>query len=187
MTLRIMVDLETLSSKSNAVIVSIGAVPFDPETGVDVGRPFYEVLARGDQTGYGRHIDPSTIDWWLQQSEAARAVFKAPATSSPELALGRFSHYVFHLAELAGLKPEDAQVWGYGSTFDNVVLRSLYQDVGLKAPWSYRCDRCHRTLMSIANGLVEMPAREGTYHNALDDAIYQAKCAVVALKRFGVK
>ncbi len=185
MTVRIMLDLETLSSRNNAVVVSIGAVPFGPD-GVDTGRTFYEVLARADQVGYGRHIDPDTVDWWVQQTPEAQAVF-SEKPSSPDLVLAKFSAYVFHLEELAGDGSRMAQVWGYGSTFDNVVLRSLYQDYGLKAPWGYRGDMCHRTLVNLAKGLIEVPPRSGTHHHALDDAVYQAQCAAIYLKRLGVK
>ena len=39
----IMVDLETLSSKNNAAIASIGAIEFNPETGKQ-GQSFYEII-----------------------------------------------------------------------------------------------------------------------------------------------
>lgn len=178
---RIMLDLETLSSRSNAVIVSIGAVPFDPVAGVRHDCKFYEVLSRGEQVGYGRHIDPATVDWWLQQSPEAQKVFKVGGTL-PEVALEEFSRFVRGYAG-----EQEVQIWGYGSTFDNVVLGSLYSDLKLGRPWKYRGDMCHRTLVNLAKGLVEVPARTGTHHNALDDAVYQAECAVVAMRRLGVR
>ena len=39
----VMVDLETLSTKPNAAIVSIGAVFFDPKTG-ELGDTYYQVI-----------------------------------------------------------------------------------------------------------------------------------------------
>lgn len=180
---RIMVDLETLSSRGNAVVVSIGAVEFGPS---GTGREFYEVLTRADQVGYGRHVDPNTVDWWLEQSPEARAVFKDNRAVEPELALARFHAFCLTVAGSLEAAGANLQVWGYGSTFDNVVLRSLYQDLGIKAPWGYRGDMCYRTLVNLAKGLVEVPPRTGTHHNALDDARYQAQCAAIYLKRLGV-
>lgn len=181
---RIMLDLETLSSRPNAAVVSIGAVEFSAE---GIGKEFYTVLARGDQVGYGRHIDAGTIDWWVQQSEAARAVFK-----ERPVALDRgLADFSFFCANAARQGTEQAphqglEVWGYGSDFDNVVLSGLYEAVGLTRPWAYRGSRCYRTLLNLAKGLVEVPPRSGVHHNALDDAVYQAQCAAIYLKRLGL-
>lgn len=185
MTHRVMLDLETLSSNPNAVIVSIGAVAFTPD-GLVPGTEFYAVLARGDQVSYGREIDPKTVDWWLQQSEEARAVFRANP-DAPDLVLAQFSHYLGQICGAAGSPPFDVELWGYGSDFDNIVLGSLYTALGLQRPWTYRNNRCYRTLLNIAKGLIEVPARTGVHHNALDDARYQAQCAAIYLKRLGVR
>lgn len=169
----IMLDLETLGTNSQAVIVSIGAVRFD-ELGVAVGDDFYAVLNREQQVALGRTIDAGTVNWWMQQSEQARKVFTEKSEfASP--ALHRFSEWV-------GLS-KDPYMWGNGADFDCVILGSLYDTMGAKKPWSYSRNRCFRTLKNIAlaKDSHKMPEREGTYHNALDDAVYQAYCAVAYL------
>ena len=81
----------------------------------------------------------------------------------------------------------DTAVWGNGATFDNVIIRSAFKAVGLPVPWSFRNDKCYRT---VANLLPKerQPAleRSGTAHNALDDAITQAVHLQKVYKEIGL-
>jgi len=71
---------------------------------------------------------------------------------------------------------ETVRVWGNGSNFDNVILEHTYRLLNIKLAWKNQNDRCFRTLKKI---YPEMKIeRCGTYHNALDDAITQAKHAI---------
>jgi len=63
--------------------------------------------------------------------------------------------------------------WGNSVAFDNVILQSAYEAVGINRPWKHWEDRCYRTMKNII--VIEPDVREGTHHNALDDAIYQTK------------
>lgn len=164
----IMLDLETFSTKSNALILSIGAVKFDEKTIDDNG--FYAVLDRHTQISKGRDVSASTLDWWFKQSPEAREVLVAPQKRVTE-ALEEF-------AEFCGDNPI---IWGNGSDFDNVVLGSLYDEFGLPRPWGYSASRCFRTIKNLLK-VKELPGRQGTYHNALHDALYQAQCLQVYLK-----
>ncbi len=176
---RVMVDIESLDSGNNALILSIGAVEFDPEHHVPTGREFYVAIKQDKQVSkWGRTVSESTKAWWAQQSEEARKVLTDPTATYLDTALGSFAEW------FAG---QHLTVWGYGSTFDNVVLRNAFHAVGDPCPWGYREDMCYRTLMNLARGLIEVPARTGTHHNALDDARYQAQCAAIYLKRLGVR
>lgn len=58
----VMVDLETLGRRAGCVIVSIGAVKFDPKTGfVDVDNSFYKAITVESAMRYGLTVDPSTL------------------------------------------------------------------------------------------------------------------------------
>jgi exodeoxyribonuclease VIII len=61
--------------------------------------------------------------------------------------------------------------WGCGAGFDNVIIENAYKAVGMKRPWTPWLDRCYRTIKEVI--VLPMEDRTGTYHNALDDAIYQ--------------
>src|SRR3990167_6025990 len=72
MTLALMIDLETLSSRPDAAIIAIGAYAFNeeaaPEATLDPARAFYCTVTPDPRA----HIDPDTILWWMQQSQTAR-------------------------------------------------------------------------------------------------------------------
>jgi hypothetical protein len=186
-TKRIMLDLETADTAPSALVLSIGAVAFDPAEGLS--HKFYNELKWDDQYKAGRTCNPNTVSWWTQQSDEARKVWqtKLPGGFDREkqITINALAHFADFLALVGG--GGDVQVWAYGADFDCVVLGSLYEAMGVRRPWSYSKNRCHRTLVDMAKGLVQAPEREGTHHNALDDAIYQAKCAIVYLNRLGVK
>lgn len=158
----IMVDLETLGNGSNAVILSIGAVEFD-ETGL--GSTFYTNVDPQSCVDIGMQIDVGTIMWWMKQGDDARKALQAPGAPVKE-ALASFSNWV---TTMVG---EDAEVWGNGATFDNVILSNAYRLAGIKRPWSYRGDRCYRTMVAMYPQIKQDSI--GVAHNALDDAIYQA-------------
>lgn len=164
MTDHVMLDLETLASKApNAAIISIGAVKFNPDFAFDpVTAPkFYQVIDIEDAMKYGR-VEADTLKWWFDQKTAARKVFKCKrAVTLDEALLGFNEWYGGH----------DLPVWGNGATFDNVVLTSAYQATGIDRPWSYRVDRCFRTLKNILPPVDE--PEYGVKHNALDDAMAQ--------------
>lgn len=160
--IEVMVDLETMSTKSNAAICSIGAVKFDSKEG-NIVDTFYTTVDLASCKEVGLHISKDTVQWWSQQNkEALRAL--TINTIPLKLALEQFAEW---------LGPKSLPVWGNGAGFDNVVLDNAYAAIGVKRPWAYWHDRCYRTMKAIVN----MPEaeREGTYHNALDDAMHQTK------------
>ncbi|RMG25955.1 MAG: 3'-5' exoribonuclease [Methanobacteriota archaeon] len=169
-----MLDLETLSVKPNAAIISIGAVQFDPFSIGAIGDTFYSPVSVKSCVKAGLDISKSTVDWWEKQSNEAKIVLsEASKPDAPELydVLLAFSKWYREHGFVA--------LWGQGSDFDNVILRSAYDALGLSAPWKYTENRCYRTIRSLAPDVAI--EREGIYHNALDDAIYQAKCLQMIL------
>ena len=68
----IMVDIETLDTVQSAVVLSIGAVAFDPHT-KELGEKFYVEFTTDlqAQQRLGRTISADTVTWWMQQGAAA--------------------------------------------------------------------------------------------------------------------
>lgn len=169
----IMLDIETLDTCTTAVVVSIGAVAFNPGGG-ELGERLYIPLARtiNEQLQIGRTINGHTLQWWMKQSPEAQA---ALSDNSGEPTVGRaltlFSEFVIRSGG------SEAKIWGYGADFDNMIVGSLYGAAGVERPWSYRQNRCLRTMKDMAEsrGLVLRTVRSGTHHNALDDAVTQAQ------------
>ncbi|MCI0316252.1 3'-5' exonuclease, partial [Cronobacter sakazakii] len=68
----LMIDLETMGNKPTAPIIAIGAVLFEPSTGV-MGPEYYAVVDLESSMVRDALADPGTILWWLKQSAEARA------------------------------------------------------------------------------------------------------------------
>jgi hypothetical protein len=157
----IMVDLETMGNRGNAAIVSIGAVRFDKD---GLHEEFYKVVDLDSSVMAGMDIDVSTISWWLAQGPEAQKIF---SSSTPKTSLKAA------LTDFAAFIRTGAEVWGNGADFDNVILKSAYNAIGMTLPWKYWNNRCYRTM----KGLYKQVSlkRTGTHHNALDDAKTQAE------------
>ncbi len=171
----VMVDLETMGKKNNAPIVAIGAVVFDPATG-SIGESFYKVVCLESSVNWGAVIDPSTVIWWLKQSSEARSAIVNDDAIPLLDALLQFREFVSD--NVAG-GSKKAQVWGNGASFDNSILRSSYNCIAEDYPWEYWNDRDVRTMVELGQAISFDPKTtipfEGSRHNALADAIHQAR------------
>ena len=171
----VMVDLETMGKKHNAPIVAIGAVVFDPATG-SIGESFYKVVCLESSVNWGAVIDPSTVIWWLKQSSEARSAIVNDDAIPLLDALLQFREFVSD--NVAG-GSKKAQVWGNGASFDNSILRSSYDCIAEDYPWEYWNDRDVRTMVELGQAIGFDPKTtipfEGSRHNALADAIHQAR------------
>lgn len=157
----IMIDLETLDTRASAVVLSVGAVKFDHDTG-ELGEELYLRLCIDGQLQIGRTISESTLVWWMSQNEAARAVFKEAVTPCIN-AIYQINQFI----------NADACVWGNGAEFDIAILGSLFASHGFKTPWKHNNSRCYRTMKALRK-VVQLPF-VGVEHNALDDARWQAQ------------
>ncbi|WP_131025285.1 exonuclease [Klebsiella variicola] len=171
----VMVDLETMGKKHNAPIVAIGAVVFDPTTG-SIGESFYKVVCLESSVNWGAVIDPSTVIWWLKQSSEARSAIVNDDAIPLLDALLQFREFVSDNVTGGSKK---AQVWGNGASFDNSILRSSYDCIAEDYPWEYWNDRDVRTMVELGQAISFDPKTtipfEGSRHNALADAIHQAR------------
>lgn len=173
----LMIDIETMSTRADAAITQVAGVIFDPTTGV-LGAEFNAYARLEDGQG---HIDPGTVRWWLKQSDAARAALEEgqKTASGIEQVLDGFRH--FWLVE----KP--LAIWSHGATFDIPIMAAAYTRWEMDPPWGYRDARDTRTLFDIVGKKLEelVPKREGTHHNALDDAKTQALAVAAAYRLLG--
>lgn len=165
-----MVDLETMSTDSDAAIIAIGAVKFSTAAGIT--DTFYEVVDLKSSVAAGGAVSPDTILFWLRQEDAARAEFNKKGASLTN-ALHNFGFWM----------GKNAEVWGNGANFDNVILANAYKSIKVKTPWSFWQDRCYRTLASM---YPEIPKKqEGVLHVAVDDARSQAQHLIEIFKHIG--
>lgn len=169
----IMVDIETLDTRPSAAIISIGACRIDWDNGV-VTDNFYQAIRVSSNNSVGRSVSQDTLRWWDKQSPEAQKVLTDPDAMDLDIALISFARYLLQFGVKHGLST--VRLWGNGSDFDNVIIADAYSSLGLDAPWRFYNNRCFRTVKDLYSDVIQPPAREGVHHNALDDAVYQAKC-----------
>lgn len=159
----IMIDIETMGLRSNAAIISIGAVYFDAN---DILDKFYTNVSLSSCLDHGLTQDQSTVDWWMRQSVEARSAWQRDDAPNLTQALVLFTNFMRSVGSEKEICP-----WGNGADFDLVILTSAHRALDVEPYWKYYNHHCFRTMKNMFH-TADMP-RSGTYHNALDDAITQ--------------
>ena len=172
-----MIDLETLGVEPDCVVMTIGAIKFDPFTDTEPHSGLYLRCDVDEQTAMGRTVDDNTLAWWAKQEDAIKdeAFGDHDRVSMDQLtrAINKFC---------VGLDV----LWCQGPLFDYAILQNLYKQIGKPAPWHYWQIRDSRTLFAMMPQDPRKAIQE-SLHNALADCYYQAKCVQQSYKHFGVK
>ena len=176
----VMLDIETLGTKPGSVIVTIGACAFNLDTGQVSNNTFLVNIHVASSVKAGLTMDPITVLWWMNQSDEARHALTAKNALLLETALLQFSNWIGEIRKDA---PQNKiGIWGNDNTFDLVLTEHCYDAAGITVPWSYWESRSVRTLVELGRRKGFDPKRdapfEGVKHNAVADAIHQAKYCV---------
>ena len=159
MAIDIMLDIETLATSPDSVILTLGAIKFNPfDPAAEMGQALYVKVDVDEQVALGRNIDPGTVEWWGKQAEAVLEDFAQQ--------LNRFVNSA-------------NRIWAQGPVFDIVILENLYRQLNKPTPWPFYVIRDSRTLLQ-ALGDDRQPGREQA-HNALADCVYQAQAVQSAV------
>lgn len=201
------IDLETPNRRGPGIF-TIGAVPFDQlNGGIYEHLAFY---IRIDPMSVLSHpstkLDPATMRWWMLQTpqKAREELFGAVASgvkSRPYNFTNKMHDYrsamcafFYYLDALGTAGATNLEVLGNGDIFDIGkteltwdALGISYDDVENPFPykyWNIRDLREQIRFTKIATGIdpKKMVEREGVHHNALDDAIFQAKLSAFCTK-----
>jgi hypothetical protein len=161
MAKHLMIDMETMAVSPNAVVLSLGAVHFNPYSG-GYGDKIYFKIDLDDQDKLGREIDPKTLEWWSRQDPAImEEAFSEDGRIPLVDAMDQFQKFSWGC---------DA-FWSHGATFDLVIIENIFRQLGKPLPWNYWQLRDTRTLFDLGFD-PDMP--QGSKHDALQDAIRQA-------------
>lgn len=174
----LMLDIETLSTSSHASVISVGICAFNLDEGV-VASDGWAIQAK-DWHG---EIDPTIIQWWTKQNEAARE-FSFNGLNTSLLVAQNLYEFI---ASFAGPRPEE--VWANDPDFDVTILRHWYARVqkhhGMNLPlWPvrYNVGRSCRTIFAEAKRLgIDYGDAYGmatVAHNPIDDACNQARAVI---------
>jgi hypothetical protein len=167
----IMVDIETLGTDHNAVILSIGSVVFDADTGATIADFYLNVDAESQPN---RCIDPATVMWWLRKSEEARS-----ALNGNQFDIGHalqswltwFSQW-----RLPG-RPE-LLLWSKSPSFDVAILRHAAKQEKVPFPFKYSQERDVRTAEAALERFLTDYRAPKPEHHALDDAKGQVETVI---------
>lgn len=177
-----MLDLETLSTDNDAVILQIGAVVFDPVKMILAER-FVTTISIQSCLDAGLTVSGNTMAFWFGEDlvKARKTVLQQQQTLG--WALEAFRGWVF---QVAGDDADDhgeapsAILWAGPARFDLGILRNAYEVLHCIAPWSFRNERCYTTLRHLRPGIERIIPIIA--HDALCDAMAQAEHAVLLLR-----
>lgn len=174
----VMLDLETFGTIPGSVIRSLGAVVFDPDSDA-LGAEFYMNIDDGSCLSLGLTKDKNTVDWWAKPDKA-QANKQLLTDQKPILTvLKEFGAWF--------IKNRGIFLWGQGANFDEVLLACAYRAAKMKQPWQFSDARDTRTAYDISKFNTYSVKRQGTYHNALDDAKHQSRCVQASYRRVAGK
>ena len=179
--MNIMVDIETLGTNEDSVILQIGAVAFDKynENSTDHFEGSFVVdLEVSDQIrSYKRTVDNETLIWWLDVVDPAARVSVLQRDSYTGLvcstynALEDFNTFVsMHKYE------RDNFIWSNSPSFDLAIIKHAMRQCDIKPVWNHWDERDVRTMHHI-NRTLNLGINkkiDGVAHNAFDDAKGQA-------------
>lgn len=168
----VMLDLETWGTAPGCAIRSVGAVLFDPHSD-EMGAEFYANVLDESCVSAGLVKDESTVAWWGRQSQKAQDSLKKD--QEPIADVVAMFHHWFRLNRAIF-------VWSQGGNFDEPLWSAACRSIGVKVPWKFWDARCTRTAYDMGGFNPFTIKRQGTYHNALDDARHQARCVQAAYK-----
>ena len=161
MAKHLMLDMETMAVSPNAVVLSLGAVHFNPY-GNGYGDKLYFKINLDDQDALGREIDPKTLEWWGRQDPAIMEEAFSEEGRIPLVdAMDQFHKFAWGCSAF----------WSHGATFDLVIIENIYRQLGKNLPWQYWQLRDTRSIFDLGFN-PDMP--QGSKHDALQDAIRQS-------------
>ena len=178
-TKEIMIDLETLGTKPDSVILSIAAVKFDAFDDYEsraispAELPTLNLLVDIDSQ-QDRTVDNSTLDWWSKQDPSVQQkVFCPDGRVSFVNALDQLHRFVWN---------SGGRIWAQGTHFDITILEHAYRSLDRPYPWQYWQARDSRTVLDLV--AVSLP---NATHDAVADCWRQIVGVQKALSALGVQ
>lgn len=161
----IMFDLETLGTAADACILSIGAVKFDLDSPNMDDAGFYASVSIDSNLELKRRIQEDTLIWWMKQPVEAQTVFHE-SKQTLEVAMTDLSDWI---------GDGEYHVWSNGADFDLPMLAHAYTQLCMEVPWKFWNSNCFRTYKKLPGARAVKLDMQGVKHNALADAVHQAK------------
>lgn len=165
----LMIDIETMSSDTDAAMIQLGAVFFDRKTG-ETDKEFCRSLDLKKSIELGFKKSSSTEKWWSEQNQdVLNLIFQT--AENPEIVISDFSKFF----------TKDCCVWSH-ATFDFPIVQNYLKKFNAQL-LPYRGARDIRTLVDLSGiNLNDYDWNKKT-HDALDDCKFQISYCVDAMKK----
>lgn len=182
-----MIDIETLGTAPDALILTVAAQAFDP---LGVGIYDQSYYARVDfDSQIDRSIEDGTLKWWASQNSMAR---EEAFAEQDRVEIDQM------LDDLGRLIWKSSVIWANGPTFDMTILEHAYKSHKKALPWQYYKVRDARTVYNLKTDILlsestgQMTPRQGqatgpASHHALEDCRRQIELLQRALQQLNVK
>ena len=171
-----MIDLETLSTNPEAVILTVGGVKFNPYNTVEPSQGMYFRVDVDSQTAIDREVMQDTLDWWsTQPKEISEEALGDKDRISLEDMIKSINKWSVGVDVF----------WCQGPLFDYAILQNIYKQLGHPVPWQYWQIRDSRTLFNLVPR--DKNEKRVGLHNALSDCIFQAKKVQKIYRQLGLE
>lgn len=171
MSVNLMIDIETLSTRNDAAVVAVGICAFDRDEILDTAEWLID-----PRLSPGHRDRRCWDDFWG----------RLPAETRGRMLGGTLAPWVAAAQIQAFLESyRKAPVWANPPAFDIVIMRSWFEALEREFPVHFTMERDFRTLRTLAKtkGIKYGAAyEERTAHDALDDAIVQARAIQIINK-----
>lgn len=172
----LMLDIETLGTNSNSVVLQVSMVYFDRYT-KEIGKTFTQNIDIEDSFRLGFYADEETVKWWENKP---KEIWESVSTNGFKV-----TEVIKNIEEFVDFK---TIIWSH-SSFDIPLLENIFRKLNKKIPWKYTNTRDIRTLVDLSGiDLKSYNWNKGKTHNSLDDCMFQINYVVDAFNKLkGIK
>lgn len=175
----VMVDIETLGTGPDTVVLSVALVRFNDCAEAEFLHIKFNSQEINQQVEKGRKISPDTVMWWLQQGKDAQAAITE--TYNTDFKRGMYAA----LSQISKFMQPGDIIWANPPSFDVATLDNLMAQFDLPAfapeHWNVR------DLRTIKKTFGSAPKRPDVVaHDALWDCLQQIDDLRFGLKKAGM-
>jgi hypothetical protein len=185
-----LLDIETLGTNADAVVVSVGIVAIDSTKDYTykelIDNGFYVTLDVKSQVDSGRKIDKDTLAWWGTQGDEAMKVLEP---SKDDIHWNQLLPAIFNYFKEVEASPKDVLVYARGSHFDFGILHDLFRVTGdagaYDLPWRWWNIHDSKTVqITLLDEKIDVHPEGFIHHNALHDAAREYMNIQLAIYKF---
>lgn len=168
----LMIDIETMGVTSNAVMIQLAAVYFNPHT-KETGDKFSICIDENSCLEKGFLTDQSTKNWWAKQNQNVLKSIQNNAINIQD-AIDSFCDFL-------PKNTYDLRVWSH-ATFDFVIVQNYLQKL-TKKKFNHKNAMDIRTLIYLSEIDLDNYDWSQKTHDALDDCLFQINYCSDAIRK----